>query len=246
MGSHTGPFIHRREGRGVGGKKPCPASHRELPDLQQQKRISQVWTHKRSTGGDPPFFPQLLFSFSLLPAAPHMLQAVSANSPEDILFTTCSRKAEEQKSSCQAWHCKEVPWGLLAYSIYLASRHFSPKYTAPGRAGGRSLLKQPGMEKAQVLRENWMTKRCSIQGSALRKANHQRLAILCCGSLRKHRSSASSAALPGNKTQKGPFLTTTSKCLSSFHHVWFGFEYSNIQAMNSWFFFFFQSTAPII
>lgn len=33
VGSLTGPFIHPREGRGDGSRKPSPASHWELPDL---------------------------------------------------------------------------------------------------------------------------------------------------------------------------------------------------------------------
>lgn len=134
----------------------------------------------------------------------------------------------------------ELPWGLstlLRSPKFFGITTFSPKNAATGRAGGRSLLKQPGMGKAQVSEKSKWPKAAQSKAVPLRKVNHQCLAILCCGSQKTHGSSASSAALPGNKTQKGPFLTTTSKCLSSFHHVWFGFEYSNIQAMNSWFFF---------
>lgn len=85
-----------------------------------------------------------------------------------------------------AKNCHEGTLHSLDHQRHLAPQHFSPQYTAAGRTGGRSLLKQPGTGKAQVLREKQMTKSCSIQGSAPRKVNHQCLAILCCGSPRKH------------------------------------------------------------
>lgn len=74
--------------------------------LQQRARISLVWTPERGRQGDPRV--PHLFNFSLLPAAlrvPLFLQTQPRRFTF-FFFPTCSRKAEEQKSSCQASHCK--------------------------------------------------------------------------------------------------------------------------------------------
>lgn len=170
VGSHTGPFIHPREGREMGARSLAqhPTGSCQTCWLQQQERISQVWTHKYDLA------PHLLFRFSLLPAAPHILQAVSANNSGDTLFSTHSRKAE--KSSCQVWHCKELPMRALhtpKITKVIWHHNISAPNTQLLEGQEAEAAKQPGMGKTQVLREKWMTKSCSIQGSALRKVNHQ-------------------------------------------------------------------------
>lgn len=70
------PFIPGREGEmGARSLPQYPTGSCQTCWLQQQERISQVWTQKRSTGGDPPLFhiSSLVSPSFLLPLMSHRL-----------------------------------------------------------------------------------------------------------------------------------------------------------------------------
>lgn len=97
--------IRRREGEMGARRLPQhPTGSCWSRWLRQQERICRVRTRERGGRGDP-FVPHLLFNFSLLPAAPRVLQAVSANAAWEIIFFPL-RVAERQRSRNPPARCR--------------------------------------------------------------------------------------------------------------------------------------------
>lgn len=235
--------IQRREGEmGARRLSQHPAGSCQTGWLQQRERICRVtntwmWQRRR-----PPRSTSLQFlppsCCSLCPTG-----CFCKHSPGDFFFFFFPlRVAGRQRSRNPPARCRAAKNPALRSELSTLLKTPETFSITTFQLQKRSCLKrnreacQNDEERGKdgSTEKSRRLKSYSIQSSAPRKVNCQCLATVCCVPLRKHADPGSSAPLPGNKTQKGPFLTTTSKCLSSFHHVCFCFEYSNTQTINSW------------